>query len=389
MIDTPALRRLLLDLIGTAAEPDLAGLAPADWLRLDALAAEHRLQPLLHAHAPDGVPAEIRESWRAAHRAAAMIALAQRADLTETVALLRGKGIEPLALKGAWLAHHAYPELALRPCRDIDLLVAEDAALAGFEHLMEAGYTLAEAPEMSLADTLRLEKHLPVLLAPRGTPLELHHRLWEPAGRLDHAMPEAPGFAELAARAWRDGEGIAYLGGGDMLRHLVVHAIYSHRLDCGPLVLSDLALTLAAAPPDWSALWDEAAREGWREGAALLFALVERYRPETAIDWAGAGAPPPPELLAAAPDLLLQPLETRQSARFAAAALARGPGALFRRVKGERGSAGQAPVQREMVSSGGFFGWARSRLARTLGDLAHGETRRQARDLARLGRWLG
>ena len=388
-MDTPALRRVLLDLVGTAATPELGALSKADWVGLDALAAEHRLQPLLHARAPHDVPGDIRETWRAAHRAAAMTALAQRADLVETVALLRGWGFEPLALKGAWLAHHAYPEPAQRPCRDIDLVVAEDAALAAFAQLTEAGYTLAEVPEMSLADTLRLEKHLPVLLAPRGTPLELHHRLWEPEGRLDHAMPTLPDFAHLQARAWRDREGIAYLGGGDMLRHLVVHASYSHRLDCGPLVLSDLALTIAAAPPDWPGLWADATDEGWAEGAALLFALVGRYRPEAAIDWTGEGAPPPPELLAAAPDLLLQPLETRQSARVAAAALARGPGALLRRAQGTRGSAGQAPVRREMASSGGFLGWAWSRLARTLGELAHADTRRQARGLARLGRWLG
>lgn len=386
-MDAPALRRVLLELIGTAERPDLSPLNADDWTRLNAMAAEHRLQPLLHVGAPDGVPEAIREAWRAAHRAAAMTALAQRADLTETVALLRGKGIEPLALKGAWLAHHAYPEPALRPCRDIDLLVAEDAALAAYDHLLAGGCTPAEVPEMSLADTLRLEKHLPVLLAPRGTPLELHHRLWEPAGRLDHAMPVLPDFAGLMARAWRDGEGVAYLGGTDMLRHLVVHATYSHRLDCGPLVLSDLALTMAAAPPDWPALWSSATREGWREGAVLLFALVARNRPETVIDW-GQIAPPPDDLLAAAHDLLLQSLDSRQSARFGAA-LSQGPLALLRRARGERSAQGQAPVRREMASTGGFLGWAGSRLARTVRDLARRETRRQARDLARLGRWLG
>ncbi|MGH6787127.1 MAG: nucleotidyltransferase family protein [Novosphingobium sp.] len=386
-MDTPALRRVLLELVGTAAQPDLAGLADTDWAQLDALAAEHRLQPLLHTRNPAGVPAAIRDTWRAAHRSAAMAALAQRADLVETVALLRAEGIEPLALKGAWLAHHAYPEPAQRPCRDIDLVVAEDRALEGYALLVEAGYALAENPEMSLADILRLEKHLPVLLAPRGTPLELHHRLWESAGRLDHAVPPLPAFAGLQARAWRDAEGIAYLGGGDMLRHLVVHAIYSHRLDCGPLVLSDLALTLAAAPADWPALWAAAEREGWAVGARLLFALVARYRPETAIDWTGI-APPPADLLAAAPDLLLQPLATRQSARFAAA-WSRGPKALLGRARGKRGAVGETSARREMASSGGFIGWAWSRLTRTLGDLTRRETRRQARGLVRLGRWLG
>ena len=71
------------------------------------------------------MPAAIAGSWRAAHRRAAITALAQCADLARTAGLLEAAGFAPIALKGAWLAHHAYPEPAQRPMRDLDLLVRE------------------------------------------------------------------------------------------------------------------------------------------------------------------------------------------------------------------------------------------------------------------------
>lgn len=205
-MDPPALRRILIDL--TVREPtELARLSAKDWVRLDAMAAQHRLQPLLHAfHRDDGqIPDDIRAGWRAAHRSAAMVSLVQRADLAETAALLEAKGFAPIALKGSYLAWHAYPEPALRPMRDLDLLVEPEAVVPAFDCLQAAGYTLGEVPEMPLADIVRLEKHLPVLIAPRGTPVELHHRLWEQSGRLDHATPApaeaASGSGPFVSRA--------------------------------------------------------------------------------------------------------------------------------------------------------------------------------------------
>ncbi len=123
-VTRPALRRHLLDLIAEAPGP-APDLSPTDWDALDALAAEHRLQPLLHSHrrADPAVPERLRAVWKAAHREAGLIAMTQRADLLDTVALLRAEGIEPVAMKGAWLAWHAYPQPTLRPMRDLDLLV--------------------------------------------------------------------------------------------------------------------------------------------------------------------------------------------------------------------------------------------------------------------------
>ncbi len=383
------LRRIALDLVGTVRQPELRGLGAADWTTLGGLAVQHRLQPLFHAqHGGNAaIPAAIRAEWQAAHRAAAMQAMVARQELIECAAQLEAAGLEPIALKGAWLSQHAYPAAAQRPMRDIDVLVAATRVLEGYALLLARGYTELEPPEVALSELVRLDKHMPALVAPRGTVTELHHRLWEPDGRLDHATPTYDDTA-LRSAAMRDADGIRYLAPQDTLAHLIVHAVYSHRLDCGPLLLADIDFLLRAAPIEWAAFWDRARHEGWRSGARLVLDLVADHR-GAEIDFSpDQGAPTPPEVLAAAPDLLLQDLTTRASAGVAATALAAGPRRLLQRLRGQRAAHGEAAVTRSMDHAGGLLGWAGSRAWRSVAQLARADVRRQSRQLAALSQWL-
>ena len=389
-MNVPALRRILLDLVGTARLPALVGLSEPDWQELNRIAAMHRLQPLLHARhgANPAVSPATAASWRAAHRFAAITALAQRAELARTTALLAAAGFVPIALKGAWLAHHAYPEPAQRPLRDLDLLVPREQVLGAFEALLSAGFVQLDPAEMPLEAIVRLDKHMPPLLSPGGTVIELHHRLWEPDGRLEHASPAAD-EAGIHARAITAAGGIRYLAPADLLSHLIVHAVYSHRLDCGPLLLPDIALLLRTAAVDWPQFWAAARDHGWRDGARLVLELVAQAYPDAPIAFASdQGEPAPAGLLEIAPDLLLQELATRTSARFAAATLKDGASALIARTLGRRSAKGEAGVTRDMASEGGRASWALSRTWRTLRDLAQPDTRRQSRQLAALSSWL-
>jgi len=389
-MDLAALRRTLLDLLATVqpAHPTaMSRLSGEDWEALDAIAAQHRLQPRLHALHRDNpaIPEAIRVRWRGEHRISAMRAMVQQAELRECCQLLEARGFVPLAVKGAWLAWHAYPEAAQRPLRDLDLLLTPAQVVAAYDTLLAHGHVLDDELEFTIDEMVRMEKHLPAVAAPRGTRIELHHRMWEPDGRLDHSSPEGDEDA-VRARAVRIGA-IRYPAPEDMLAHLIIHAVYSHRLDCGPLVLSDIHFLLQAVQIDGPALRARAARQGWLEGASLLLALVARYHGGELLE-GFADAPPPAVLLEAAPDLLLQDLQTRKSAGFAAAALAGGPGVLLRRLRGRRITKEGESARRDMRDEGGFLGWAVSRLGRSLSDLVRGDVRRQSRDLARLSRWL-
>ena len=412
LADLRVLRRLMLALIAAGDGPPaaaLVGLSAADWHALDDMAWQHRLQPLLHARRGLGsdkvqtnkvrnpIPPAILDRWSAAYRTAGIRALKARAELAETTARLEAAGFAPIALKGAWLAWHAYPHPALRPLRDLDLLLTPDTVIPAFRHLVAQGYTPPEAQEFLLEDAVRLDKHMPPLTSPRGITIELHQRLWEIDGRMDHAAPRA-NETPIRARAIRIGS-ITYPHAADMLAHLVIHAVYDHRLDCGPLLLPDIACLLRtqetqAAPIEWAPFWAQAAAQGWREGAGLVLELVRAHDPEVAIE-VPADAAPPPAVIDAAADLLLQNLFTRASAGVVATMAARGPAAFWRRVTARRSDphddgskVSSDPVARNLSGEGGFVQWAVTRLRRTIGQLARPDVRQQSRDLAALSKWL-
>lgn len=391
-IGRPALCRALLTLVGTTRPADLRELRADDWAMLDALAAEHRLRPLLHVQhrANRAIPADIRATWQAAHRASAMDAMVQRVELAETASLLRMAGIDALVLKGGWLAWHAYPEAAQRPLRDIDLLLPEDRFLDGWHLLCGAGYVPAADPELPLEHLIQVDKSPPPLIGPRGTAVELHLHAWFPEGRLEYRSPP-PDDAGLFARAGRSAQGLLHPAREDMLAHLVIHALYGHRLDCGPLLLSDIDFLLRDERIDWPAFWERAQAGAWAGGARLVLDLVERYRapPGLGADLDNAPVPATPaDLLTTAEELLLQDLGTRYSAGVAASALSRGFKGLWPRIT-RRIAGGAGPVHhRDSAGDGGYLAWASSRLTRTLGDLANPLVRRQSRQLARISKWL-
>lgn len=386
--DLADLRAILLSLLGGTVPAAAARLSRQDWSGVDRMAALHRLQPLLHhLHRDDAaIPADVRDAWREAFRHAALRALAASGELAQTLGLLEGAGLAPVALKGAWLAWHAYPHPALRPMRDIDLLLTPATVIPAYRLLLAQGYRRLGAEELPLEDIVRVDKHMPPLLSPRGLVIELHQRLWEIEGRMDHAAPRAD-EAAIRARAIRCGEA-TFLAPADLLAHLIIHAVYDHRLDCGPLVLSDVAWLLRTAPADWPAFWAGARAGGWERGAHLVLALAARHAPDLAISFPPdlPALPPGSETLAAA--LLLQELDTRQSAGFAATVATGGLRATVSRLLARRTGGDQPATGRNLSAEGGFAAWAGSRLARTFGQLARGDVRRQSRGLARLSRWL-
>jgi len=384
-------RAALLTLVA-ADGPSQVGsprLTSAAWVELDRLAALHRLQPLLHCRTRErgDVPADLAAGWAEMRRSGAAMALLQRGELQRTVALLEAAGLRPVALKGAWLAWQVYPEPALRPLRDLDLLLPAEEAIPAFRLLEAHGYALLDRPDLSLEDILRLDKHMPPLRSPRGVTVELHHRLWEIDGRMDHAAPAA-GEADFLARCRRV-DGVLFPCPQDMLVHIIVHAAYDHRLDCGALVLSDIAYLVAKNEIDWPQFWREADERGFRRGAETLLTLVARHAPQLAIRFGDGAAVIPPSVLDAAVRLLFQDHETRQSAGVYATLRARGWRRFWQRLRARRGTATDATTTaRDLTGAGGYLGWAASRLDRTLGHLLRGPALAQGRDLALMSRWL-
>lgn len=381
----------MLALLGSADQPGVAVLTALDdpaWTRIAEIARLHRLGPQLHNlhRAAAQIPAELRSEWANAYRAAALTAMAQRADLEHCCALLVQHGYTPIALKGAFMAHHAWPDPALRPMRDIDLLLPHDQVLDAYRMLLANGYLQPEQSKLALEDHVRLEQHMPVLQMPRGSWLELHMRVSELEGKLEYATPEGDEAGILARSV--EIEGLRYPAPADMLAHLITHAIYGHRLDCGPLLLGDVRYLVERHPLDWNAFWQAARAGKWHAGAALVFELVRASHGEAAVPRHAEEPGVSPDMLELARDLIVQDWETKTYSRFAAAIASGGLGYVWRRITGKVEGAGEAGVSIDRATEGGRLGWAWQRAASMARQLADPKVRQQARQLARYRRWL-
>ena len=277
------LRRLLLDLVSTEHEvrSRVAGLDRGAWDALLACAAEHRVKPLLHwrlAHerADLEVPAEVRSRLADAYLQATLRALKIERELIRVVRTLREAGIPCVALKGAYLAYHVYPEPALRPLKDLDLLVPAADARRAHDVLLGAGFGRTPTFSGDAATWASKLHHLPALRPPGGVAVELHHRLEMPGG---HRIGdwERGGVWSRLVEVPVAGETVSYLSPADALLHLVVHGLYQHRLDNGPLTLADIAALARTGAVDWTLFWRLAAEGGYTRACELLFALTGHY----------------------------------------------------------------------------------------------------------------
>jgi hypothetical protein len=315
-----------------------------------------------------------------------MVTLAQQSALRLALARLSNAGIAAVALKGVALAWRHYPEAALRPMRDLDLLVPEARAVEAFGVLSAAGF-ISETDDPAVLRLALVDDHqLPAQFHPAlGVKIEIHHRLSDPPQSRGYRVPQIDPAGVLARAVTVDCGGalVPCPDPQDLAAHLIIHALYGHRLDCGPLVLADLHFLAQSQAVDWIALRKQAESDGWARGMDLLLALVERSfgsLPSPLAD------PPPSNVLDAAEAALLLDPEARGQAEalsdFSAAqsgsALAR---AILRRL---------APDPLVVAQEGGgrsalaFWPvWVARRLTRSVRRRGHAAEARAAADVMR------
>ena len=311
-----------------------------------------------------------------------------QAALRLALARLGDAGIAAVALKGVALEWRHYPEAALRPMRDIDLLVPEARAIEASQVLAVAGFVPETTDPATLRRALADDHQLPSQYhSGLGVTIELHHRLGDPPQSRGYRVPQIDPAGVLARAVAVDcgGAMVPCPAPQDMAAHLIVHALYGHRLDCGPLVLADLHLLASGTAVDWDALRAEAERAGWARGLDLLLALVER-------SFGSLPAPlalqPPPEVLAAAEAaLLLDPAARGQAEALSDLTAAQsGPAlrrALLRRLTPDPQVVAQEGGGRSVIA---FWPvWAVRRLARAVRRRSH---RSDVRAGAEVMRWI-
>ncbi|MEI7706083.1 MAG: nucleotidyltransferase family protein [Deltaproteobacteria bacterium] len=286
---------LLLDLVSPSAPVDeqaIRSLGEQGWAAILRTASQHRLEPLLHwqlSRLRPGlpVPVAVRDDLKRTFKAHTLRSLEVQWELPRLHHILTGAGIPYVALKGAFLAFHAYPHPALRPLRDLDLLVPADRVMDANRVLRVNGFTQHELKPGDPEAWANVIHHLPPLRAPSGIFVEIHHGLARSTPE-DGGLPDPDGsrrFWERCIRRQFEGEEIPYESPTDLLLHLVVHGAFHHRFENGPLLLSDVAMLLEAEPIDWRLFWTLAAQAGATRGCVLVFRLTMRQWGELPVEW--------------------------------------------------------------------------------------------------------
>jgi hypothetical protein len=259
-----------------------AGLRAEDWLALSRQAAQQRLRPLLHHRSMAGswpVPPDLARQWQKSYNRATMRALGQRAALTRIGTVLAAEGVRAAVLKGGAFVWAPGFKSALRPMRDLDLLIAPDDAGRVVEILSSAGFSGGGA---QLGES---GKHLPPMTSGEVT-VEPHLHLFDTYD--DQAAESERQFIE---RAWQRAQpsvvsGVLALCPTDTLLHLILHAVLDHQFNNGPLLLEDLKALTGSGRIDWALFWDEAARLDAVRACQLALGVGHELA-GVGVDWRG------------------------------------------------------------------------------------------------------
>ena len=280
MTDTGRLNETILDLIVPNAARDLgaivASLDLSDWDYILARGREHRFLPLLNwtlgqSGALEKVPLATRQTLAETNRQQTLRALAVQRELLLLHRLLEEAVIAHVFLKGAYLAQVTYPHPALRPMRDLDVVVHPQDAERAHEALVVAGYTPLKAAPGMIAAYVEQQKHLPGLISPsRKITIELHVHVDQPGG----VLAGLDAFMNITTHKL-GGEMLPFMDPTDLLIHLCVHAANFHGFNNGPLIIADIGFLLQNANLDVEQIMMRSAELGVGKPVALTLALTE------------------------------------------------------------------------------------------------------------------
>lgn len=226
--------QILIDLLAHRPPP-----AEIDWDDLAVTAIAVGLAPLLHcrleAHPLPDVPPLALAKLAITRQAHAQRNEAIAGQLAEILAECRRRGVPVIVLKGALLASLVYPEAALRPMNDIDLLFRPADLPAAAQILESLGY---RGKHKSAETGPGVTKHLSTYRRDGGngsTPnpylSPAADRTVEPHGSLEESWfglraDITPGVWQRAEPVQLGGQPALRLSAADTLLHLSVHAAF-------------------------------------------------------------------------------------------------------------------------------------------------------------------
>ncbi len=262
-----------------------------DWQKIDTMAGQYRLRPLLHHHATGAdwnaaVPAPIRAKWQAAADTSLRKFLTQKATLQIIEHLFHQAGIEAVILKGGDLCNRGWLNPTLRPMRDLDILVDTDQAQIAHKLLREHNFIGQDTFESHGG------KHLPPLISNKtGTYIEIHTKIFDTANTAELAqerffrqtawLRKSPRITSPSQQHMM----MHVFDSSDLLLHIIMHGVMDHKFNTGLLLMLDITTLADQSDMNWPQFWQSATAIGAVRPCQLALSLAQNLQPELKVDW--------------------------------------------------------------------------------------------------------
>ncbi len=287
----------------------------ADWDDLAVRSIVLGLAPQLHRRFGEwemAIPARAAAKFSATYQATATRNAGIYQQLDEVLRACDQRGLKPIALKGIHLAAKLYPDRALRPMNDIDLLFMPDELPVAEDLLQSIGYGgKHKSAELGVGVTKHTSTFKratdqaaipnPYLSNQSGCMIEPHVSLEESWFGLK--VDITPGVRERSIEVDLDGHLCRVLALEDLLLHLCVHFCFHLVMGAPSMVqLSDLLIVTQIDQLDWHKLIN---RSRQTRSVPFVFAALTLARQLL-------GAPAPDDVI----DQLAQHTSHRQRQRI-------------------------------------------------------------------------
>lgn len=279
MSNTDVINNKILDILIPSLSRDfrsaLALIGDDEWDYIIERGREHRFLPLMHwtleqADVLDKVPHKAEKAIADARRRCTLRALAAQREILLLHRLFADADIPHVFLKGAYLSQFAYPHPALRPVRDIDVVVAPDCVSRAFTLMVKQGYVPINGTPVDVEAYVKQRKHLPGLLNPSGSlSVEVHSHVDKPGGQL--ARLDA---LQNVTISYMGNDPVPFMDPTDQFIYLCVHAADFHTFNNGPLIIADIGFLLQRGEIDLHHVASRSTELGVIRSVALTLALT-------------------------------------------------------------------------------------------------------------------
>jgi hypothetical protein len=221
-MDQKTINELLFRCLGAgdneAIATELSRLSTANWDELIRQSRRHSVTPLLYYRikaidpAP-GIPAQVIQKLREIYLFSAESSMKRYHELSKWLRSIQNEGIQVIVLKGAALAELIYPNIALRPMFDVDLLIKAEDFWRIDEILSGAGF---KSDKRILLSKRHIYWVRHIAYMSKAIQLELHPKIYE--------LPNLRPWTNVAHAEIASVDTLV-LGPDDLLLHACIHLL--------------------------------------------------------------------------------------------------------------------------------------------------------------------